>query len=407
MQPQSYEEAREAQDARSITEDDIERIKARIGVEVPHLRPFWRVCNADALYHYCQGVGDDNPLFWDEEYARQTRWGGLIAPPMFLRGMGVSRVKEIPADVRKRGEHALSGVHCWYSGADVEFFQPIRVGDELTVKTYLKDVIVKRSEFAGRTVHRITRTEWVNQNGYQVAISDRLNISGGREHTRGERQKYANLETATYTPQQIQEFAVHAEQEVKNRRGGQPRYWEDVEIDQDLPPIIKGPLTVSDILAWAVGDGLAFVRGAHRLMLLNYLRHPNAYPINEAGIPDVVERVHWDNELGRRTGNPAAYDYGAQRVAWMAHVITDWIGDDGWMRQLSTQFRRFNYIGDTTWVQGKVTGKYVKDGEHRVDLDLWCDDQRDRQTALGKAVVLLPSRESGPIKLPLVTPDWW
>ena len=410
----AYEAARAEADAVTITEDGLARARARIGVEVPIRRADWSVCSLDALYHYCQGLGDDNPLFWNEEYARQTRWGGVIAPHMFVTNMGTSRVRVLTKDgrpltpeEREAGEHALAGLHGWYSGDDVEFFQPIRVGDSLTVKHYLKDLIVKRSEFAGTTVHRITRWEWVNQNGHLVAISDNLLISGGREANRGDRQKYAKEEPAIYTPKQIEEIAAACVQEVKNRRGAPPRYWEDVNVGDELPPIIKGPLTVSDMIAWNYGDGLTFIAGAHRIMMLDYSRHPLAYPITEQGIPDVVERVHWDNELGRRTGNPGAYDYGKQRVAWMGHLVTDWIGDDGWMRKLSVQFRRFNYLGDTTWCKGKVAEKVVENGEHRVTLDLWADDQRGRQTTIGKAVVQLPSRVDGPVKLPVITPDWW
>ena len=129
--------------------------------------------------------------------------------------------------------------------------------------------------------------------------------------------------------------------------------------------------------------------------------------MNEHGIPDIVERVHWEDEMSKRTGNPAAYDYGAQRNAWMGHLVTDWIGDDGWMRKLSVQFRRFNYIGDTTWCKGKVSAKSVENGEYRVELDLWADDQRGRQTTIGKAIVQLPSKVGGPVKLPVITPDWW
>lgn len=402
-----YEEARQREDERTISDEDIERTKARIGVEIPVQRPDWRECYADALFHYCQGIGDDNPLYWDEEYGRQTRWGGILAPPMFIRNMGISRVKEIPAEVRQRGEHALSGVHGWYSGDEIEFLQPIRVGDQLTVRRYVKDVIVKRSEFAGTTVHQIRRSEWVNQLGNLVAVSDNLLISGGRQSRPGERQKYAGAEPASYTPEQIQQIARDYRQEVRNRRGATPRLWEDVVDGEEMPAIQKGPLTVSDIIAWDVGDGLTMIKGAHRLMFLDYLRHPNAYSTNEAGVPDIVERVHWDHEMGRRTGNPGAYDYGAQRVAWMAHLVTDWVGDDGWMRKLSVQFRKFNYVGDTTWLRGKVVRKYVEAGESRVDLELWAEDQRGRQTTIGQAVAQLPSRERGPVRLPAITPDWW
>ena len=35
----------------------------------------------EAIHKYCRSVGDLHPLYFDEAYARTTRWGGLIAPP--------------------------------------------------------------------------------------------------------------------------------------------------------------------------------------------------------------------------------------------------------------------------------------------------------------------------------------
>lgn len=35
----------------------------------------------EAIQKYCRSVGDLNPLYFDEDYARRSRHGGLIAPP--------------------------------------------------------------------------------------------------------------------------------------------------------------------------------------------------------------------------------------------------------------------------------------------------------------------------------------
>ena len=42
----------------------------------------------DATRHFAYGYGDDNPLYCDPEYGKDTRWGGLIAPPNFTYCMG-------------------------------------------------------------------------------------------------------------------------------------------------------------------------------------------------------------------------------------------------------------------------------------------------------------------------------
>ncbi|MFH1485009.1 MAG: hypothetical protein ABIH46_02970 [Chloroflexota bacterium] len=72
--------------------------------------------------------------------------------------------------------------------------------------------------------------------------------------------------------------------------------------------------------------------------------------------------------------------------------MTNWIGDDGFLKVLYGELRRFNVVGDTTWCKGKVTGKRVESGEHLVDLDIWAENQRHEITAPGHATAILPSK---------------
>ncbi len=89
------------------------------------------------------------------------------------------------------------------------------------------------------------------------------------------------------------------------------------------PRRIKGPLTITDMIMFNMGRGSPFIR-AHKFAYAYRDKHPGAYPIDEQmGIPDVVERVHWSDELARKTGNPAPYDYGAQRVGWLCQLIAN------------------------------------------------------------------------------------
>ena len=109
-------------------------------------------------------------------------------------------------------------------------------------------------------------------------------------------------------------------------------------------------------------------------------------------MPEPPERVHWDDALARAVGVPAAYDYGPERVAWLGHLVTNWMGDAGALARLSVQVRRHNLIGDTTWCRGVVAGTAVVDGRGEVTLDLAAVNQRDETIASGQAVVVLPRR---------------
>lgn len=94
-----------------------------------------------------------------------------------------------------------------------------------------------------------------------------------------------------------------------------------------------------------------------------------------------------------------SYDYGAMRETWLTHLITDWMGDDAWLWKLSCQHRRFNYIGDTSWVRGKVVDKVTSEAGHEVHLEVWVENQRGETTTPGTAVVLLPTRGAA-VQLP-------
>src|SRR5439155_628682 len=83
-----------------------------------------------------------------------------------------------------------------------------------------------------------------------------------------------------------------------------------------------------------------------------------------------TERDHWDEDLARAVGVPAPYDYGPGRVAWLGHLVTNWMGDAGSLVRLDVQVRRHNLIGDTTWCRGRVAAKGLTEDRGEVTLDL-------------------------------------
>ena len=105
-------------------------------------------------------------------------------------------------------------------------------------------------------------------------------------------------------------------------------------------------------------------------------------------------RAHWDRALAREVGAPSAYDIGAQRFGWIVHALTNWCGDDGFVRAVEVKFTKFNLLGDATWCKGKVTGKELVDGEPLAALDVWGENQRGEVTVAGKAKVRLPLRNA-------------
>lgn len=80
----------------------------------------------------------------------------------------------------------------------------------------------------------------------------------------------------------------------------------------------------------------------------------------------------------------------------MINLLTNWMGDEGWLKKCYAEYRKFVYFSDTLWFLGKVTRKYVdEDGEYCVDIEISGMNQRGENTIPGLATVVLPSREKG------------
>ena len=84
-----------------------------------------------AIIKFAQAIEDDNPVYNDEQAARESRYGGLIAPPTFLRSVGVDR-PEYPFDMPFT--RLLDG------GSDWEYFYTIRTGDRITAVAEIADI---------------------------------------------------------------------------------------------------------------------------------------------------------------------------------------------------------------------------------------------------------------------------
>ncbi|MGZ4694944.1 MAG: FAS1-like dehydratase domain-containing protein [Acidimicrobiales bacterium] len=387
-----------------ITDEAITRLRARIGVPEPHPQPpHYRRPDVDAFRHVANAYGDDNPLYTDPDYSAGTRWEGPIAPPPLVGGdtlIGEDEVTEVPADLRDlmKGD-PLRGVHAFYSASAREWWAPLRPGHRVFRRNALVGVLDKPSEFAERAVHEWTGQVFRDDEGGLLSAQYRLMIRTERTKAR-ERKKYDAVELAHYTDEDIER--IEAQYAKEGPRGAEPRWWEDVAEGDTIGPMVKGPLTVTDMVCWHVGMGMGLYGVAPlRLGAENRRRVPRFYHRDDQNVPDVMQRVHWDPEFARRSGNPTTFDYGRMRETWLIHLCTDWMGDDAWLWKLDCEFRKFNYVGDTQWLNGTVVRRYLAEGDRpAVDLDLDVVNQRGEVTTPGHATVLLPSRDHGPVRLP-------
>jgi acyl dehydratase len=363
-----------------ITEDMLADVRRRIGVDWRPREPYFNTqATHDTIRHFVHGIGDNNPLWSDPEYARTTPYGVVLAPPSFLYSVYWCS-----------GRIGLPGIHAWHSGNDWEFFRHIKAGDEIHYRVRVKDLVEKQSQMAGRTFIEYCEAFYETPDGEIIARCLGWSVRAERRAS-GAGGKYAHIEPTRYTREALQRiYDDYAREEI---RGATPRYWEDVQVGEALTPVVKGPLSMRDMFAWLIGAGSQFMK-AHGIALAYQQRHPDAVMVDHTtGLVDVPELVHMEPSRAREIGIPDRYDYGAQRMSWLFHVLTNWMGDTGFVTRLYGELRRFNVVGDTTWIKGKVTRTYVEDGRYLVDLDVWAENQRGEVTAPGRATVQLPSRQ--------------
>ena len=381
-----------------LTDEAFERSRRRIGVPQRLRPPHITEVHVDATRHFAYGYGDDNPLYCDEEYGRKTRWGGLIAPPNFLYCMGESAAPDPTPEQKQllKGD-PFAGLGSYQAVMEFEYYRPLREGDRCRMLRAQVGVEEKASRFGGRTAHVTNDFLFANGAGEVIALQRGTWINAERHASKSSDK--AALEFAPYTPEQLAE--IDAAYDAETRRGSQPRYFEDVEIGEEIQPRVKGPLTVTDVVVWHVGWGMQLTPpGAFGISRKVRRKAPGLYPPNPRNIPDTVQRLHWEPERARELGIPMSYDYGGMRETWLTHALTDWMGDDGWLFKLRCEHRKFNYIGDTTWVRGRVVDKRQVDGRNEVHLEVSCHNQRGETTTPGTAVVLLPTRNA-PVGLPV------
>jgi acyl dehydratase len=116
------------------------------------------------------------------------------------------------------------------------------------------------------------------------------------------------------------------------------RYFEDVQIDEELPPVEKVP--TED-------------------MAVEFFGRDN--PTNPA---------FSDAEAGRRMGIGGALVPGNLKLAWMTQFVSDWAGTDGRVLSLRAVFRRPDVAGRPIVLAGRVVDKREEDGRPLVELEV-------------------------------------
>ena len=365
-----------------ITDKAIAAARAMIGRQLRPEGPYLQDATLDTIRNFCNGIGDLNPLYRDAEHGRQSRYGTVLAHPMFPMAFGWLG----------RTRWGLPGVHGFYAGNDWELFRNVRPGDRITAIEHVVGVEEKDSKFSGRLIIQYVEAEFSNQRDELVARVLGWCTRHERKAAR-DKGKYKDIMKHEYSQEELNAIDEAVLKEDSRICGSNIRYWDDVNEGDELPAIARGPLSLMDTMGFLVGCG----RGhTHGIVLKGAVNHPGHFFRNpEAGGGVEYTGIgHHRESAAKEVGVPGTYDYGPQRSAWMASLVTNWMGDAAFLKRVRTELRLFNTMGDTTWGKGRVARKYAEDGFPLVDLEIWAENQRGEKTVpKGTATVMLPSRQ--------------
>lgn len=352
-----------------------EEYERGIGTVLPH-NPS-KQASLDNIRRYGDGVGDYNPLYRDVEYAHTSRFGDITAPPTFLYAVTLGVIAgETGAIDRKRVSTRYLPVN--YAGAEIEFIRPIWKDDTVSARETVGETQRKTSKRIGSINFNTGHVVFTNQRQEQVATIKTLmaryqNTGGMLEYDRSAKDQSGQPEQSPIEPADPLVWE-------RERRGNNTLYWEDVLEGEPINSLKKGTYSVTELFLFTHG-----VLGTGR---------STRAALQAEGSPDLGGGGRFDEEHAQRRRNmPGQFDFGPQRVCWLAQIVTDWMGDDGTLRKLHASIRHPNVVGDTNTVHGTVARKYRSGHDHFVEVSIENVNQAGLPTAFGTAVVELPTKE--------------
>lgn len=364
----------------------IESMRARAGMD---LRIDHSINNEEAtriaVVKFAGGIGDINTLWTDGAHATASDYGAPVAPPSFVIGCfsGI--------------QFGWPGLGAFHNATQAHFYSPIYWGDKISATCRYDGFTGPRpSKFAGRMVtdhfintYRNQRDDLVAEINWQVVNYER---GSAKSRSTNDNKKELIL-PHPWTDDQVREI----EQQVlaEKPRGTQPRFWDDVEVGEQLQTLTKGPIGLTDEVAFIAGGGTPIPRlKAHAAALVDYAAHP-AWSFRDPvlGSSEPIYAVHYNKAAANAMGVAFQYDVGFQRQCWQVQLLTHWCGDNGWVRDCNAEYRGFVYLSDVVTLGGQVTAKRVTyDGEHVVELTTFARNQRGADVMPGTATVALPTR---------------
>jgi acyl dehydratase len=324
--------------------------------------------NEHLIRHWCETLEDGNPLYLDEAYAKSRGFRSVVAPTgSFMTAFVMPYRWPWPPGGREPSPHIhytikehLGQPVGIITSIDVETGKPLEIGDRVSVSQRLVSISPWKKTRLGEghfwTMDRLYR----NQNGELVA-RERMSAFGyGREKEETAAKPAAAASKGGWSP--AVEEVIQGEKTGYQPPALRDRFWEDVEEGEELGRLFM-PMTFTRCV---------YMASATRDFSP---QHSNTeYAQNRSKTKDVFVNTPFN-------------------IGMVARFMTDWAGPGSTVRRVNVAMRKSVCAGDDLIITGKVTKKYVEDGDHRVDLEILISTQDGPVTPSGGTLSLL-SRSS-------------
>jgi acyl dehydratase len=349
-----------------------------------------------SIHRFVEATGDENRLYLDADYGAASVHGTMLAPPTFVLAV------QVPESVGALGEQP-SGLLDLLTSVSITWWDHIRLGDQIGSDLRIA-AVGEGLPWRRRTTACVTsEAHYTRPGGYPIGRAcGTVTLYPLR---RGE-ERFVEREVHCYSDSEIQALVAHLDQEPPGR-GGRPRFWEDVTVGDSLPALVKGPLTLSDLITWVVAE-------AKPVKLSNLVHRDLQDRPGRLRTNPATDWPYWDSRQAREdlhacadAGFPAPYGRGAMRVALAGQLITHWMGDEAFLRRLDVDLPQPYIYGDTMTLGGTVRDTFVQVMAGRryyaVALQIVGRNQVGDTIVDGTALVFLP-RRGEPVQVPLPLP---
>jgi acyl dehydratase len=366
----------------------------------------WDPCSSSDIRRWVMAMDYPNPLHWDEEFARESRYGGIIAPQSIAvaldygHGAAPACVGYIP------GSHLIfGGEEWWFYGS------PVHVGDKLFQERRFHDYKVTDTKFAGPTMFSRGDTTHTNQHGALVARerSTAIRYLATEATKRGMYDNQADT-VKRWTDTELNEIEKLRYTWLLSNRTGVSPHFEEVNVGDKLPRRVLGPHSIASFTT----EYRAFlfnIWGTFHWVAPSGVEDPwinqdpgwvegfgfdeegaKIDPRKRDGLYVGPSRGHTDSSKASEIGMGRSYGYGATMGAWCTDYLAYWAGHDALVRHTKADFRGPAFEGDVTYFDAEVVGKEAESawGVPLVQVKLRLTDQNGGVLVKCTAEVELP-----------------